>query len=56
MSNHPTNIIKEVPKAMAKQIFDIFSGEVLSHDLIPIYSETLGQVVVMTTLGLTKNH
>ena len=40
-SNHPSTIIKEIPKAIAKRISDISSSEVVFNESIPIYSEPL---------------
>ena len=40
-SNHLPIITKEIPKAIAKQISDISSSEVVFNESIPIYSEPL---------------
>ena len=40
-SNHPPTIIKEIPKAIAKQNSDISSSEAVFNESIPIYSNAL---------------
>ena len=39
--NHPSTILNELPKSIAKRISDLSSSENIFHDAIPVYKEAL---------------
>ena len=47
-SNHPPVVLKQLPKSIAKRISHISSDENIFCYSIPIYSEALKKVVLMT--------
>ena len=54
--NHPTTIVNELPKSIAKRISDLSSSENIFHDAIPVHKEALRKSGFTSDLVYTPKH